>query len=86
MLLCFSPKWASLSKDKQGLSPTTRFLNENDSLAYFAILGELSSGLSFTVGYFKTFSFLSLLVGQGRISPYKFLVPCLSVRVKFTNQ
>ena len=23
---------------------------------------------------------------QGRISPYKFLVPCLSVRVKFTNQ
>ena len=23
---------------------------------------------------------------QGRISPFKFLVPCLSVRVKFTNQ
>ena len=23
---------------------------------------------------------------QGRISPYKFLVPCLSVRVKFINQ
>ena len=23
---------------------------------------------------------------QGRISPYKFLVQCLSVRVKFTNQ
>ena len=23
---------------------------------------------------------------QGRISPYKFLAPCLSVRVKFTNQ
>ena len=23
---------------------------------------------------------------QGHISPYKFLVPCLSVRVKFTNQ
>ena len=23
---------------------------------------------------------------QGRTSPYKFLVPCLSVRVKFTNQ
>ena len=30
------------------------FSNENDSLAYFAILGELSSGLSFTVGFFKT--------------------------------
>ena len=39
------------------------FLNENDSLAYFAILGELSSGLSFTVGFFKALSFLSLLVG-----------------------
>ena len=26
------------------------------------------------------------LVIQGWISPYKFLVPCLSVRVKFTNQ
>ena len=24
--------------------------------------------------------------GKGRISPYKFMVPCLSVRVKFTNQ
>ena len=46
------------------------FLNENDSLVYFAILGELSSGLSFTVGFLKTFCFLSLLVGffrgQGR--------------------
>ena len=38
------------------------FLNENDSLAYFAILGELSSTLSFIVGFFKTLSFLSLLV------------------------
>ena len=38
-------------------------LKENDSLAYFAILGELSSGLSFTVGLFKTLSFLSLLAG-----------------------
>ena len=26
------------------------------------------------------------LEDQGRISPYKCLVPCLSVRVKFTNQ
>ena len=46
------------------------FLNENDSLAYFAILGGLSSGLSFTVGFFKTLNVLSLLVGfvrgQGR--------------------
>ena len=39
------------------------FLNENDGLAYFAILGELSSGLSFTVGFFKILNFLSLLVG-----------------------
>ena len=39
------------------------FLNENDSLAYFAILGELLSGLSFTLRFFKTLSFLSLLVG-----------------------
>ena len=53
-----------------GLSPTMDFLNENDSLAYFAILGELSSGLSFTVCFFKTLRFLSVLVGsfmgQGR--------------------
>ena len=33
------------------------FLNEKDSLAYFAILGELSSRLSFTVGFFKALSF-----------------------------
>ena len=46
------------------------FLNENDSLAYFAILGKLSSGLSFTVSLFKTLSCLSLLAdffrGQGK--------------------
>ena len=30
------------------------FLKENNSQAYFAILGELSSGLSFTMGFFKT--------------------------------
>ena len=36
------------------------FLDENDSLAYSAILGELSSGLSFTVGFFKILCFLSL--------------------------
>ena len=35
-------------------------LNENDSLAYFAYLGELSSGLSYTMGFFKTLSFHSL--------------------------
>ena len=27
-----------------------------------------------------------VFINQGRISPYKFLVPCLSVRVKFTNR
>ena len=43
-----------------GLSPTMGFLNENESLAYFAIFGELSSCLSFTVNFFKTLSFLSL--------------------------
>ena len=37
-----------------GLSPTLVFLNENNSLAYFAILGELSSGLYFSVGFFQT--------------------------------
>ena len=49
-----------------GLSPTMDFLNENYSLAYFAILRELSSGLSFTVSFLKTLNFLSLLVGFSR--------------------
>ena len=40
--------------------PTMSFLNDNDSFAYFAILAELLSGRSFTVGFFKTLSFLSL--------------------------
>ena len=34
-----------------GLSPAMGFLNENDSFAYFAILGELSSGLTLTMGF-----------------------------------
>ena len=46
------------------------FLNENDSLAYFAILGELPSGLSFTVGFFKTASFLSLLFTATLVKPW----------------
>ena len=40
-----------------GPSRTMGFLNENDSLAYLAILGELSSSLSYC-GLFKTSSFL----------------------------
>ena len=39
------------------------FLNENDSLAYFKIFGEFSSGLFFTVSVYRILSFLSLLVG-----------------------
>ena len=42
------------------------FLNENDSLAYYAILGELSPGLSFTIGFFKAFDFLLLSVALSR--------------------
>ena len=51
------------------------FLNENDSAVYFAILGELSSGLPFIVGFFKTLNLVSLLVGffrgkKGHISQH----------------
>ena len=52
------------------LSPTMGFFNENDSLAYSAILERIVVRSVFTVGFFKTLSFLSLLVGffrgQGR--------------------
>ena len=46
----------------------------NSGVALFKIVEALSGGAFF----FST--------SQGRISPYKFLVPCLSVMVKFTNQ
>ena len=49
--------WLNEARTKIGLSPTMGFLNENDSLAYFTILRELSSGLSITVVFFKTLSF-----------------------------
>ena len=55
--------WLNEAGTNIGLSSTVGFLNENDSLVYFAILGELSSGLSFTVSFIKTLSCLSLLVG-----------------------
>ena len=67
---CLSPDLLNEARTNIGLSPTMGFLNENDSLAYFAILGELSSGLSFTVGFLKTLSFLSLLVGFFRGRTY----------------
>ena len=44
----------TLLRTNIGLSPTISFLNEDDSSAYFEISGELSSGLSFTVGFFMT--------------------------------
>ena len=45
--------WLSKARKNIGLSQTMGFLNGNDSLAYFAIFEELSSGLSFAVGFFK---------------------------------
>ena len=45
------------------------FLNENDSLAYFAILGELSSGLSFYCGLSqdsRVFSHYQLAFSEGK--------------------
>ena len=55
---CLPP---DLARTNICLFPTMGFLNVNDSVAYFAILGELSSGLSFIVGFFKTFTF-SLII------------------------
>ena len=55
--------WLNDAKTNIGLSVTMGFLNENDNLAYFANLQDFSSGLSFTVGFFNTLGFLSLLVG-----------------------
>ena len=52
IFLCLSPDLKA--RTNIGLSPSMGFLNENDSLAYFSNLKELSSGLSFTVGFFKT--------------------------------
>ena len=55
--------WLNEARTNIGLSPAMGFLNENDSLAYFEILGELPSGLSFTVGFIMTLCFLLLSVG-----------------------
>ena len=55
--------WLNEARTNIGVSPTVGSLNEYDSLAYFEILEEFSSGLSFTVGFFKSLSVLSLLVG-----------------------
>ena len=51
--------WLNEARTNVGLSPTMGFLNENDSLAYFAMLVELLSGLS--VGFFKTFKFSRII-------------------------
>ena len=59
--------WLNEARTNIGLSPTMGFLNENESLAYFEILGELSSGLSFTLDFFKTVSFLSLLKSVSKV-------------------
>ena len=60
------------------LSPAMGFLNENDSLTYFAILGELLSGLSFTVGFFQDLKFYLiiswLLQGAKKDMPHNILM------------
>ena len=38
LFLCLSPDWLNEARTNIGLSPTMGFLNENNSLAYFAIL------------------------------------------------
>ena len=65
--------WLNEARTNIGMSLTMGFLNENDSLAYFEILGELSPGLYFTVGFFMTLSFLSLSVGFFRGKPRTYL-------------
>ena len=55
--------WLNEARKNTDLSPAMGFLNENGSFTCFAILREFSSDLCFTAGFFKTSSFLSLLVG-----------------------
>ena len=54
----FVPRLVNETRTSIGQSLTMSFLNEYDSLAYFAILGELWSCMSFTVLFFKTLSLL----------------------------
>ena len=41
MFICLSQTWLNEARTYIGLSPTMGFSNENDSLAYFAILGRI---------------------------------------------
>ena len=54
MLFVCQQTWLNEARTNIGLSTTIGFLNDNDSLVYFAIFGELPSDLSFTVVFFKT--------------------------------
>ena len=58
--------WLNEARTNRYVPPTMAFLNEKDSLAYSAMLGELSSGLSFTIGFFKTFKFSLIISWRGR--------------------
>ena len=52
----------SLCENKHCIGPTMTFrFQENITLPCFLLLRESSSRLSFTVGFFRTFYFLSLL-------------------------
>ena len=63
MFLCLSPNLPNKARTNMGLSPTMGFLNENDNLAYFAILGNCRQVCLLLWAFFKTSSFLSLIVG-----------------------
>ena len=61
---CLSQTWLNEAEATIGLSPIMGLLNENESLVYFAVLGELSSGLSLTVGSSRL-AWFSIIISWG---------------------
>ena len=81
----------SFFKFKGDLATETNEDNDFTTVIHIVIILCLIEYLCYPQGPAEMFSNVFILMEcylklQGRISPYKFLVPCLSVRVKFTNQ
>ena len=64
MFPCLPQTWLNDAGATIGLSPIMGLLNGNENVAYFAVLGELSSGLPLTVRFSRP-AWFSLIISWG---------------------
>ena len=80
--------WVSNCLEMRNVNQSEQSFKVFEGASEEKVLGVIWNNSEDTFSFVVKLDFSRFMPGtiQGRISPYKFLVPCLSVRIKFTNQ